>query len=192
MTSMSMPDRTSPDRPDVPPACVPSPGVPDDHAPLVVVMGVSGSGKSTVGPAVAAALGVPFVDADDFHDDVSIARMRRGEPLDDAARGPWLDRLHAQLLDHRATGAVLACSALTPAYRAQLADGIDAVFVLLDVPAVELDRRLRHRRGHFAGAALLPSQLTTLEAGPGVHRVDGDRAPAAVAAAAVAVVRSTE
>jgi len=171
-----------------PRACVPSPGVPDDHALLVVVMGVAGSGKSTVGPLVADALHVPFLDADDFHDDASIARMRRGEPLDDAARGPWLDRLHAQLSAHRATGAVLACSALTPSYRTHLAAGLDATFVLLDVPAAGLDRRLRHRPGHFAGAALLPSQLETLEAGPDVHRVDGDRAPAAVAAAVVAVV----
>ena len=154
-------------------------------------MGVSGSGKSTVGPLVAAALGVPFLDADDFHDDASIARMRRGEPLDDAARGPWLDRLHTLLVDHRATGAVLACSALTPAYRLRLTDGLDVSFVLLDVPAAELERRLRHRHGHFAGAALLPSQLTTLEPGPEVHRVDGDRAPADVAAAVVAAVRST-
>ena len=165
--------------------------MPDDHAPIVVVMGVAGSGKSTVGPLVAAALAVPFLDADDFHDDASIARMRRGEPLDDTARGPWLDRLHAQLLDRRATGLVLACSALTPAYRARLTGGTDAVFVLLDVPAPELDRRLRHRPGHFAGAALLPSQLTTLDVGPDVHRVDGDRAPAVVAAAVVAAVRST-
>jgi gluconokinase len=165
--------------------------VPADHAPLVVVMGVAGSGKSTVGPVVATALGVPFVDADDFHDDASIARMRRGEPLDDAVRGPWLDRLHAQLLAHRATGAVLACSALTPAYRARLTDGIDADFVLLDVPAAELDRRLRDRRDHFAGAALLPSQLAILEPGPDVHTVDGDRPPADVAAAVVAAVRST-
>jgi gluconokinase len=117
--------------------------------------------------------------------------MRRGEPLDDAARGPWLDRVHAQLLTHRATGAVLACSALTAAYRTHLTAGLEASFVLLEVPPAELDRRLRHRHGHFAGAALLPSQLATLDAGPDVHRVDGDRVPGDVAAAVVAAVRPT-
>jgi len=165
--------------------------VPDDSAPLVVVMGVAGSGKSTIGALVATALHVPFIDADDFHDDASIARMRSGEPLDDDARGPWLDRLHAQLAAHRASGAILACSALTPASRGRLTAGLDVHFVLLDVPAAELDRRLRHRPDHFAGPALLPSQLTTLDAGPDVRRVDGDRPPADVARAVVAAVRPT-
>ena len=84
---------------------------------LVVVMGVAGSGKSTVGPLVADALGVPFLDADDFHDDANIERMRAGIPLDDAARAPWLDRLHTALAAHRHGGAVLACSALTASSR---------------------------------------------------------------------------
>jgi gluconokinase len=152
-------------------------------------MGVAGSGKSTVGPIVAATLGVPFLDADDLHDDASVARMRRGEPLDDATRGPWLDRVHTTLADHRATGAVVACSALTPEYRSRLAVGLDVRFVLLDVPVAELERRLRDRHDHFAGPALLPSQLATLDPGSDVRAVDGDRPPAVVAAAVVAAAR---
>src|SRR4051794_33969531 len=114
-------------------------------------MGVAGSGKSTVGALVAAGLAVPFLDGDDFHARTDIERMRQGIPLDDAARGPWLDRLHAALATHRASGAVLACSALTAAYRARLARDLDIRFVLLDVPRSVLEDRLRRRRDHFAG-----------------------------------------
>jgi len=153
---------------------------------LVVVMGVSGSGKSTVGPLVAGALGVPFLEGDDFHDPASVARMRRGEALDDAARAPWLDRLHTVLAAHRDGGAVLACSALTPDHRHRLARGLPVRFVLLGVPPAVLSRRLATRRGHFAGPDLLVSQLATLRPGPDVLVVDGDRAPDAVAAAVVA------
>ena len=155
---------------------------------LVVVMGVAGSGKSTVGPLVADALGVPFLDADDFHDDASIERMRAGIPLDDAARAPWLDRLHTALAAHRHGGAVLACSALTTSSRARLAAGFDVCFASLAVPPAVLAARLRRRRDHFAGADLLPSQLATLEVGPDVMTVDGDRPPSEVAAAVVAAV----
>ena len=157
-------------------------------AMLVVVMGVAGSGKSTVGPLVADALGVPFLDADDFHDDASIERMRAGIPLDDAARAPWLDRLHTALAAHRHGGAVLACSALTTSSRARLAAGFDVCFASLVVPPAVLAARLRRRRDHFAGADLLPSQLATLEVGPDVVTVDGDRPPSEVAAAVVAAV----
>jgi gluconokinase len=151
-------------------------------------MGVAGSGKTTVGPLAATRLGVPFVDGDDFHTDASIERMHAGRPLDDTARGPWLDRLHAVLEGHRIEGAVLACSALTVAARARLAGGLMVHFVLLDVPPQLLAARLQARRGHFAGVDLLDSQLATLERGPDLVAVDADRPPAAVAAAVVAVV----
>jgi carbohydrate kinase (thermoresistant glucokinase family) len=153
---------------------------------LVVVMGVAGSGKSTVGRLVAEALEVPFLDADDFHDDASIEGMRRGIPLDDAARIPWLDRLHGVLHDHREQGAVMACSALTVAYRTRLAHGLDVAFAMLEVPIEVLADRLERRRDHFAGPQLLASQLATLELGPNVEVIDGDRPPAEVAADIVA------
>jgi gluconokinase len=156
--------------------------------PLVVVMGVAGSGKSTVGELVAARLHVPFLDGDDFHERASIERMRAGVPLDDAARGPWLDRLHEALAAHRGNGAVLASSALTVAYRVRLARGLDVRFVLLDVPSSVLEDRLRRRSGHFAGADLLASQLATLERGPDIVAIDADRPTPEVAAAVVAVV----
>lgn len=156
--------------------------------PLVVVMGVAGSGKSTVGALVAAELAVPFLDGDDFHDRASIEHMRQGIPLDDAARAPWLDRLHAALAAHRASGAVLACSALTEEYRARLARDLDVHFVLLDVPRSVLEDRLRRRRDHFAGVELLASQLATLEIGPEVVVVDADRPSHAVATAVVAAL----
>lgn len=149
-------------------------------------MGVAGSGKSTVGRLVADTLAVPFLDADDFHDDASIERMRRGVPLDDATRNPWLDRLHEVLRDHQAHGAVMACSALTVTYRTRLVHGLEVAFAMLDVPPAVLAVRLRRRHDHFAGPELLASQLATLELGTDVEVIDGDRPPPEVAADIVA------
>ena len=87
------------------------------NPPLVVVMGVSGSGKSTVGAALAQRLGVPFADADDFHPDANIAKMSDGVPLDDGDRAPWLRAIGSWLADHSATGGVASCSALKRSYR---------------------------------------------------------------------------
>ena len=90
----------------------------------LVLMGVEGSGKSTVGPRVATALQVPYFDADNFHSADAIARMSAGVPLDDTERHPWLERLHELLVEHGGSGAVLACSALKPSYRSVLANGL--------------------------------------------------------------------
>jgi gluconokinase len=141
--------------------------------PLVVVMGVSGSGKSTVGRLLAAELEVPFVDGDDEHTPEAKARMAKGIPLDDVWRAPWLDRLDAILRAHEQVGLVLACSALTRAYRRRLTRGVRRVaFVALVVPREVLAARLATRHGHFAGPALLDSQLATLELGDDVITVD--------------------
>jgi gluconokinase len=159
------------------------------RAPRVVVMGVAGAGKSTVGPLVARALGVPFVDADDLHDDACRAQMARDEPLTDAQRAPWLARVRDALVGHAASGVVVACSALTPEARTVLRGaGDDVVFVDLAVGADELHRRLAERQGHFAGPALLDSQLRTLEIDDRVLTVDGEQAPGVVAEAVVAAL----
>ena len=145
----------------------------DDRRPLVVVMGVSGSGKSTVGRRLATKLGVPFVDGDDEHTPAAKERMAQGIPLDDAWRAPWLDRLDAILREHVEGGLVLACSALTRAYRRRLARGVPSVaFVALVARREVLAARLAARHGHFAGPALLDSQLATLELGDDVKTVD--------------------
>ena len=155
---------------------------------LIVVMGVSGSGKSTVGPLVAAAAHVPFVDGDDYHDARSIEHMRQGVPLTDADRRPWLDRLHAVLVAHADAGVVLACSALKPDYRDRLrGDVYGVVFVALVVGRTELTQRLARRAAHFAGPALLASQLADADL-EGTIRVDGERPPGEVAAAIVAAL----
>lgn len=131
-------------------------------------MGVAGAGKTTVGRRLAESLGASFVDADAHHAPESIDKMRRGEPLTDADREPWLATLRrviAEALAHD-TPLVLACSALTRAYREALVpSGAESRvwFVYLRVSREVLAARLETRAGHFAGAALLESQLATLE-----------------------------
>ena len=134
------------------------------EAPLVVVMGVSGAGKSTVGIALAGLLGVGFVDADALHPPANVAKMAAGTPLTDADRWPWLDRVGAALADARETGLVVACSALKRAYRDRIRVVAPAVqFAHLTVPRSTLDARVAERPGHFMPASLLDSQLETLE-----------------------------
>lgn len=158
---------------------------------MVVIMGVAGSGKTTVGRLVASAIEVPFLDGDDFHSSANIAAMSHGVPLDDAARRPWGRRLHAELTNHAGTGAVLACSALREAFRRDLRRGLPKLrFVLLCVPDAELRRRLEHRTRHFVGVELLSSQLDSLEVDGDLEAVDGDRAAEVVAAEIAALIRS--
>lgn len=144
--------------------------------PPIVVAGVTGSGKSTIGRLLADRLRLPFLDADDLHSAANRAKLHAGEPLDDADRAPWLDRVGAAIA---AAGTnVVACSALKLAYRDRLREyAPDLVIVQLDVPVEELERRLAARRGHFAAPSLLPSQLATLE--PLLARERGFVMPAA-------------
>lgn len=129
----------------------------------LVVMGVSGSGKSTVGAAIAQRLRVPFADADDFHPDANVAKMSAGHALDDDDRYPWLETIGRWLADHR-DGGVMSCSALKRKYRDQLrAHYPDTRFVhLVGTPEV-IGRRQASRPGHFMPASLLASQFDTLE-----------------------------
>jgi gluconokinase len=134
---------------------------------VLVVMGVAGSGKSTVGAALAAAFGWRFVDGDDHHSPANIAKMARGEPLDDADRWPWLDELRgiiAAALEQR-SGLVLACSALKARYRERLTGGGDGRvrFVHLTGTPELLRARLARRAGHFMKPGMLDSQLAALE-----------------------------
>jgi gluconokinase len=129
----------------------------------VVVMGVSGSGKSTVGAALAGRLRVPFEDADDLHPQANIDKMTRGEPLDDGDRWPWLERIGEWLSEHEG-GGVIACSALKRRYRDQLRHHCSAVeFLHLEGGRDLIERRQASRPGHFMPRSLLTSQFETLE-----------------------------
>lgn len=130
----------------------------------VVVMGVSGSGKSTVGAAVAQRLRVPFADADDFHPAANIAKMTAGHALDDGDRGPWLDAIGRWLGERCADGGVMSCSALKRSYRDQLRLHCpDVQFLHLAGTPEVIGRRQASRPGHFMPASLLASQFATLE-----------------------------
>jgi gluconokinase len=132
--------------------------------PLVVVMGVSGSGKTTVGAALAQRLRVPFADADDFHPPANVAKMSAGVPLTDGDRAPWLATIAAWLADHARTGGVTSCSALRRAYRDVLtAAAPEAYFVHLHGDREVIAARVAGRPGHFMPAALVESQFATLE-----------------------------
>ena len=137
----------------------------DEPLPRVIVLlGVSGAGKSTIGRMLAARLGWPFFEGDDFHSPSNREKMRRGIPLRDADRRPWLDAIRAKIDEVLEAGgsAVVACSALKRAYRERLRrDGV--FFVYLKADRDVLEQRLARRRGHFFDPRLLESQLATLE-----------------------------
>lgn len=135
--------------------------------PVVVVMGVAGSGKTTIGAALALRLGVPFLDADDYHPPANVEKMAHGIPLDDADRWPWLSALGRAMAEAEATagGVVSACSALKRSYREHLANTVaePMVFLVLDGSRETLWARITARRNHYMPPALLDSQLADLE-----------------------------
>ncbi len=132
----------------------------------IVLMGVTGAGKTTVGERLAARLGARFVEGDAYHPPANVAKMRAGTPLEDADRWPWLEAIRADLARWLAAGetAVVACSALRRAYRDVLRGaGPGLRFVHLVGPGELIAARLADRRGHYMPPGLLPSQLATLE-----------------------------
>jgi gluconokinase len=138
----------------------------DTTSRAVILMGVSGSGKSTVGTSLAQRLECPFLDADDFHPAANVEKMKRGIPLNDEDRMPWLARLHDELEHRLGSGGsvVLGCSALKESYRKILEEGLSQIdFVFLDVDQLTLGERLGKRKDHFFPKELLESQFAALE-----------------------------
>jgi gluconokinase len=134
------------------------------QGPLVVVMGVSGSGKSTVGELLAERLDVPYAEADSFHPPANIRKMAAGTPLDDEDRRPWLDAIARWLSERAGQGGVVSCSALRRRYRDRLRDsGAPLFFLHLDGSEELIAGRLKERKGHFMPRSLLRSQFATLE-----------------------------
>jgi gluconokinase len=146
----------------------------------IVIMGVAGCGKSTVGAATAAAEQLPLVEGDDFHSAGNRAKMAGGVPLTDADRAQWLVTLGEQLAAHPA-GVVLTCSALKRAYREQLRQAAPGLrFVFLEISRDAAQQRVAARGSHFFSASLVDSQFATLESPvgePGVLRVDALESP---------------
>src|SRR5688572_6968278 len=132
---------------------------------LIVVMGVSGSGKTTIGTLLAEALGCAFLDADVLHPDANVDAMKNGRALTDADREPWLTAIHARLRDHfdRGQPLVVACSALKHPYRRVLSHGISVTWVYLKGNPEVIRRRLDRRTNHFMPSGLLDSQIRALE-----------------------------
>ena len=153
---------------------------------IVVLMGVSGSGKTTVGQLLARDLGWTFLDADDFHPPANIDKMRRGVPLDDADRRPWLDALRRRIDEacDRGENLVLACSALKHAYQDYLEqdDPACVVYVHLSGSEALIRQRLAGRTNHFMNPTLLHSQFETLEPPTDALQVDITPPPAEIAA----------
>jgi gluconokinase len=151
---------------------------------IIVVMGVAGAGKTTIGTLLAERLGYPYLEGDALHPPANIEAMRRGRALSDADRAPWLAAIRARLVDVWQNGrsVVVGCSALKASYRAQLSDGLEITWVYLEGPAGLIRARLRNRTDHFFGEELLDSQLATLEAPHNAITVDVSLPPATIVA----------
>ncbi|GGK82591.1 gluconokinase [Streptomyces flaveus] len=131
---------------------------------VVVIMGVAGTGKTTIGPLLAGRLGVPYAEGDDFHPETNIAKMSAGTPLTDEDRRPWLDAIGRWAHGRAGLGGVVSCSALKRSYRDRLrASAPGVVFVHLTGDRKLIEDRMAHRKGHFMPTALLDSQFATLQ-----------------------------
>ena len=149
---------------------------------IIVLMGVTGSGKTTVGRLLAEDLGWTYIDADDFHSEPSIEKMKAGIPLNDADRKPWLESLRESVRDclFRSENAVFACSALKESYREFLLLDERVKLVYLKGNYQAIRERLAQRRGHYMDPALLDSQFETLEEPSECLRIDAASEPRAI------------
>lgn len=147
---------------------------------ILLLMGTTGAGKTTIGELLAARLGWTFLDADNFHPPANIAKMSQGIPLTDADRQPWLEKIHDELtrLSAANTGAVLACSALKQSYRDTLSAGLDIQLIYLRGAYGRMLRHIESRHGHFAGEAILAGQFADLEEPSNALVLDVSRTPA--------------
>jgi len=158
---------------------------------VLILMGVVGAGKTTVGTLLAQKLGWQFADADDFHPAANVEKIRSGIPLDDSDRAPWLAALRNAILRWNVEGedAVLACSALKRKYRDVLrVDGVHFVYLKGDFELIE--QRLRTRRGHFASDSILRSQFEDLENPDDAITVEIDKTPAAIVSEIIGKLKS--
>ena len=151
---------------------------------IILVMGVSGSGKTMIGSQLAKSLHWQFRDADDFHPTANIEKMRHGIPLSDADRQPWLIALQQAIKDwlQTQTNTVLACSALKSEYRQQFCPSPQVKLVYLKGSFELIQQRLQQRQGHYMKADLLHSQFDTLEEPDAAIQVDIDQPPSAIVA----------
>jgi len=153
---------------------------------VILVMGTTGSGKTTVGQLIAQKLGWTFLDADDFHPQANIEKMKHGVPLTDRERSPWLANIHSRLRQLGAEDAVLACSALKQSYRETLAAGLDMRIVYLRGTYDQMRQHILARHGHFAGESILAGQFSDLEEPTDALVLDVSSSPERLASEAVA------
>lgn len=149
---------------------------------IVVLIGVSGSGKTTIGTMLADAMNCPFLDGDSLHSDANIYKMAHGVPLTDVDRAPWIAAIHARILEYSEHGQdlVVGCSALKQGYRTVLAEGVAITWVYLKGSLELIRARLRHRASHFMKAEMLESQVDALEEPQDALVVDVSAAPAVI------------
>jgi gluconokinase len=151
---------------------------------IVLVMGVTGAGKTTVGSLLAKELGWEFADADRFHPPANVEKMRQAIPLNDEDRIPWLEAIHQQMKQWNEAGinGVITCSALKQSYRQQLLRGLEVKLVYLQGSYALIAQRVSRRQGHFAPAELVSSQFSALEEPSHALAVQVDRSPEEIAA----------
>lgn len=153
---------------------------------IVILMGVTASGKSTIAAELVRLTGWKFAEADDYHSDANKQKMHAGIPLTDQDRAPWLASLHTVIIGwvRDSQNGIMTCSALKQAYRDTLTEGVPSGlchFVLLEAPIAVLEQRLESRKGHYMNPDLLQSQLDTLEEPSDAIRVQTTGSPAAIA-----------